>query len=130
MRKELIEAVIFESENGKESREYYGRFIGIVNKEQASAIVNSPILQKRLTHLETKKLTSIGVYSDEQISDMRAVMVANRIGSRPVMKFLYFTELLDSVVHSSDNSAHMLTKNDGYIMFSVVDKNGDYLTDK
>ena len=130
MQKELIEAIIFESENGKESRDYNGRFIGIVNKEQASAIVNSPILQKRLTHMETKKLTSIGVYSDEEISDMRAVLVVNKIGSRPVMKFLYFTELLDSIVHSSHNSAHMLTKNDGYIMFSSIDKSGNYLTDK
>ena len=126
MGKEMIEAMIFENENGKESRDYHGRFIGIVNKEQTSAIVNNAILQKRLTHLETKDLSLLGKYSDEEISDMRAVIVANKIGSRTVTKFLYFTELLDSVVHSSKTSAHMLSKHDGYIMFTIVDKEGNY----
>ena len=128
MGKECIEAVIFEHDQGKESRDYNGRFIGIVDKEQASAIVNNPILHKRLTHMETKKLGLLGEYSDDNIADKRAVMVVNKIGQRNVTKFLYFTELLESVVHSNESSAHMLTKGDGYIMFTVVDKNGDYVT--
>ena len=129
MEKEIVEAMIFENENGKESRDYNGRFIGIVNKEQTSAILNNGILQKRLTHLETKSLSLLGGYSDEEISDMRAVIVANKIGSKDVSKFLYFTERLDSVVHSSKTSAHMLSKHDGYIMFTIIDKDGNYITD-
>ena len=128
LKKEMIEAVIFEHDQGKESRDYNGRFIGVVDEEETSAIVNNPILHKRLTHMETKKLALLGAYSDADISNKRAVIVANKIGSRDVTKFLYFTELLDSVVHSNEYSAHLLTKNDGYIMFSAVDRDGNYVT--
>jgi len=128
--KETIEAVIFEKENGNKNRTYIGRFIGITNKEQTSAIVNNPILQKRLTHLQTKNIKFLGAYSDEIINNMRAVLVVNKIGKRDVTKFLYFTELLDSVTHSSAISTHMITKKDGYIMFTKVNKNSKCLTDE
>ncbi len=123
---EIIEALIYEKESGSDNREYSGRFIGIVSKEQTSAIINNPILQKRLTHLPTKKLKSMGKYSDAKINNMRAVLVVNKIEDKDVTKFLYFTELIDSVVHASDTSVHMLTKYDSYVMFTVLDEKGNY----
>jgi len=120
-KKEKVDVIVFEKDSGKDSREYTGRFIGIIDKSQTSAIINNTILQKRLTHLETKKLHNLGHYSDENISDMRAVTVVNKIGSRSVTKFLYITELLDSVVYSNESAAHLITKNDGYIMFNLIE---------
>jgi len=122
----IIKAVVYEKENGNKGRKYKGRFIGIINKEQTSAIVNNPILQKKLIHLQTKKLKLIGKYSDNEINNMRAVLVINKIKDKNVTNFLYFTELLDSVVHTDNNSAHMTTKQDGYIIFTEINKNDNY----
>ena len=59
--KEIIKATIYENEDQEEGREYKGRFIGVINKKQASAIFNSVVLQKRLIHMETKVTQRIGV---------------------------------------------------------------------
>lgn len=120
-KKEKIDIVVFEGNSGKDSKEYTGRFIGVINKKQTSAILNSAVLQKRIAHLETKKLSNLGTYSDEEICDMRAVSVVNKIGSKTVIKFLYITELLDSVVYSNKSAAHLITKDNGYIMFNLID---------
>lgn len=125
-KKEKVDIVVFEKDSGKDSKEYAGRFIGIINKKQTSALINNSTLQKKIVHLETKKISYLGTYSDEEISDMRAVSVVNKVGSKDVTKFLYITELLDSVVYSNESSAHLITKNDGYIMFSLVDNDEDY----
>ena len=124
-KKEKVDIVVYEKESGKDSRDYIGRFIGLIDKSQTSAVINNTTLQKKLTHLETKKLSSLGSYSDEEISNLRAVSVINKIGSESVSKFLYISELLDSVVYSNESAAHLITKDDGYIMFNLIENNGE-----
>jgi len=120
-KKEKVSITTFERESGADSIEYSGRFIGLVDKKQTSAILNNNTLQKKIVHLETKELANLGEYSDDEISDMRAVTVVNKIGSKLVSKFLYITELIDSVVYSNKSAAHLITKNDGYIMFNLFE---------
>lgn len=126
-KKEKVEVIIFNKSSGKTNREYIGRFIGMVNKKQTIAILNSNTLQNKLIHVETKKLSSITNQEENTFSELRAIIVVNKIKNKQVVKFLFITELLDNMVCAQEGTVHWLTKQNGYIVFNLVDNDGNVI---